>query len=76
LGSKKICNAWIDPVKLASYGCTVAEVRAALNQQNVELPSGKLTGNNTELTVKQLVMATAEEFNNVIIRTDGAKQSV
>jgi HAE1 family hydrophobic/amphiphilic exporter-1/multidrug efflux pump len=23
----------IDPVKLASYGCTVAEVRAALNQQ-------------------------------------------
>jgi HAE1 family hydrophobic/amphiphilic exporter-1/multidrug efflux pump len=64
---------WIDPVKLASYGCTVAEVRAALNQQNVELPSGKLTGNNTELTVKQLVIATAEEFNNVIIRTDGAK---
>jgi HAE1 family hydrophobic/amphiphilic exporter-1/multidrug efflux pump len=47
---------WIDPVKLASYGCTVAEVRAALNQQNVELPSGKLTGNNTELTVKQLVI--------------------
>jgi HAE1 family hydrophobic/amphiphilic exporter-1/multidrug efflux pump len=64
---------WIDPVKLASYGCTVAEVRAALNQQNVELPSGKLTGNNTELTVKRLVIATAEEFNNVIIRTDGAK---
>jgi HAE1 family hydrophobic/amphiphilic exporter-1/multidrug efflux pump len=30
--------------------------RAALNQQNVELPSGKLTGNNTELTVKQLVI--------------------
>jgi HAE1 family hydrophobic/amphiphilic exporter-1/multidrug efflux pump len=26
----------------------------ALNQQNVELPSGKLTGDNTELTVKQL----------------------
>jgi HAE1 family hydrophobic/amphiphilic exporter-1/multidrug efflux pump len=65
---------WIDPVKLASYGCTVAEVRAALNQQNVE-PSGKLTGNNTELTVKRLV-TTAEEFNNVIIRTDGAKQFV
>jgi HAE1 family hydrophobic/amphiphilic exporter-1/multidrug efflux pump len=52
---QKICNAFgIDPVKLASYGCTVAEVRAALNQQNVE-PSGKLTGNNTELTVKRLV---------------------
>lgn len=65
---------WIDPIKLASYGCTVSEVRAALNQQNVELPSGKLTGNNTELTVKTIGnLATAEEFNNIIIRTDGAK---
>jgi HAE1 family hydrophobic/amphiphilic exporter-1/multidrug efflux pump len=48
---------WIDPVKLASWLCQ-AEVRAALpNQQNVELP-GKLTGNNTELTVKQLGIST------------------
>jgi multidrug efflux pump len=65
---------WIDPVKLASYGLTVAEVRTALNAQNVELPSGKLTGDNTELTVKTVGnLATAEEFNNVIIRTDGEK---
>ena len=65
---------WIDPIKLASYGLTVAEVRAALNKQNVELPSGKLTGANTELTVKTVGnLATAEEFNNIIIRTDGDK---
>jgi HAE1 family hydrophobic/amphiphilic exporter-1/multidrug efflux pump len=32
---------WIDPIKLASYGLTVAEVRTALGKQNVELPSGK-----------------------------------
>jgi multidrug efflux pump subunit AcrB len=41
-------------LKLASYGLTVAEVRTALGKQNVELPSGKLTGANTELTVKLL----------------------
>ncbi|KDN56488.1 efflux RND transporter permease subunit [Flavobacterium seoulense] len=65
---------WIDPVKLAAYGCTVAEVRDALNAQNVELPSGKLTGNNTELTVKTIGnLSTAEEFNNIIIRTEGDK---
>ena len=65
---------WIDPIKLASYGLTVAEVRAALNKQNVELPSGKLTGANTELTVKTVGnLATAEEFNNIIIRTDADK---
>jgi HAE1 family hydrophobic/amphiphilic exporter-1/multidrug efflux pump len=38
------------------------------------LPSGKLTGNNTELTVKTVGnLSTAEEFSNIIIRTDGAK---
>lgn len=63
---------WIDPVKLAAYGCTVAEVRAALNKQNVELPSGKLTGNNTDLTVKTVGNLTKpEEFNNIIIRSEG-----
>ncbi|WP_144212914.1 efflux RND transporter permease subunit [Flavobacterium anhuiense] len=65
---------WIDPAKLAAYGCTVAEVRAALNSQNVELPSGKLTGNNTELTVKTIGnLSKPEAFNDIIIRTDGDK---
>uniref|UniRef100_UPI00404B7161 efflux RND transporter permease subunit n=2 Tax=Gelidibacter sp. TaxID=2018083 RepID=UPI00404B7161 len=59
---------WIDPIKLASYGATVSDVRTALLSQNVELPSGKLTGANTELTVKTIGnLATEEEFNNIII---------
>ena len=65
---------WIDPVKLASYGCTVSDVRDALNAQNVELPSGKLTGNNTELTVKTVGnLDKPEQFNNIIIKSDGEK---
>ncbi|HJY11570.1 MAG TPA: efflux RND transporter permease subunit, partial [Flavobacterium sp.] len=65
---------WIDPVKLNAYKCTVSDVRNALNAQNVELPSGKLTGNNTELTVKTIGnLSKPEEFNNIIIRTDGDK---
>jgi HAE1 family hydrophobic/amphiphilic exporter-1/multidrug efflux pump len=65
---------WIDPVKLASYGCIVSEVRAALNKQNVELPSGKITGASTELMVKTIGnLSKAEEFNNIIIRSEGDK---
>lgn len=65
---------WIDPVKLAALGCTVSDVRNALNNQNVELPSGKITGKNTELTVKTLGnLATEEEFNNIIILAQGEK---
>ncbi|MCR9227867.1 MAG: efflux RND transporter permease subunit [Flavobacteriaceae bacterium] len=65
---------WIDPVKLAAYGLTVADVRAALLAQNVELPSGKLTGDNTELTVKTIGNLNTEDgFNNIVIKSDGAR---
>ncbi|NGM66261.1 efflux RND transporter permease subunit [Sphingobacterium sp. SGR-19] len=68
---KYAMRLWIDPVRLASYGLTVLDVRAALNNQNVELPSGVLTGTNTELAVKTLGnLATEEEFNKIIIRAD------
>ena len=74
-GQKKYAmRLWIDPVKLASYGCTVSDVKNALGQQNVELPTGKLTGNNTELTVNTSGnLSKAEQFNNIIIKTDGEK---
>ena len=65
---------WIDPVKLSAYGVTVAEVRDALNSQNVELPTGKLTGANTELTVKTMGnLSTPEQFNDIIVKSDGSK---
>ncbi|RZJ33499.1 MAG: efflux RND transporter permease subunit [Flavobacterium sp.] len=65
---KYAMRLWIDPVRLASYGLTVADVRRALEAQNVELPSGKLTGANTELTVKTIGnLSTEEQFNNIII---------
>lgn len=65
---------WIDPIKMASYGVTVSDVRNALAAQNVELPSGKLTGANTELTVKTLGnLSTEEQFNNIIIISSGEK---
>jgi len=74
-GQKKYAmRLWINPVKLSSYGVTVSDVRDALEKQNVELPSGKLTGANTELTVKTLGnLSEPEQFNNIIIKTDGAK---
>src|SRR5690606_23597896 len=52
-GQKKFAmRLWLDPDKLASYGLTPLDVRNALENQNVDLPSGKISGNNTELIVK------------------------
>ena len=65
---------WMDPIKLNAYGITVADVRNALDKQNVELPSGKLTGANTELMVKTLGnLSTEKEFNDIIIVADANK---
>lgn len=71
---KYAMRLWIDPIKLASYGITVADVRQALLSQNVELPSGKLSGANTELMVKTIGnLSTQEEFNDIIILAEGEK---
>jgi hydrophobe/amphiphile efflux-1 (HAE1) family protein len=71
---KYAMRLWIDPIKLSAYGCTASDVLNALNKQNVELPSGKLTGDNTELTVKTLGnLSTEQDFNNIIVKSEGDK---
>lgn len=61
----------IAPDKLSAYGLTPQDIVTALNNENVELPSGKITGANTELIVKTLGKLTNEEqFNNLIVKND------
>ncbi len=60
---------WIDPAKLTGFGITPGDVQAALLKENVELPSGKIAGNSTELTVRTFGrLNTEDEFSNVIIK--------
>ncbi len=71
LGEKKYAmRIWLDPNKLTAYGLTPLDVLQALNKENVELPSGKIAGNSTELTVRTFgKLFTEEDFNNVRIKT-------
>ena len=64
----------LDPVKLAGYNLTPLDVRNALNKENVELPTGRIEGYNTELSIRTFGRLTTEEdFNELIIQeTDGA----
>lgn len=63
-------RVWLDPSKLSAYSLTALDVQQALNRENVELPSGKIYGNNTELTVRTFGrLYTEEDFNNVIIQS-------
>lgn len=61
----------IDPAKLAAYGLTSQDIVTALDRENVELPSGKITGQSTELIVKTLGKLTNEtQFNDLILKND------
>ncbi len=72
-GEKKYAmRLWMNPSKMAAYNITPQDVKQALDKENVELPSGKISGIATELTVNTVGKFTNEdEFNNMIIRADG-----
>lgn len=60
---------FIDPLKLAGYGLTPTDIRDAVNRENIELPSGRVEGYGTELSVRTMGRLTTEaEFNELIIR--------
>ena len=59
----------MDPNKLSAYGLTPLDVRTALQQQNLELPTGKIEGNRTELTIRTFGrLTTPEEFSEMVVR--------
>jgi multidrug efflux pump len=63
---------YLDPIKLAGYQLTPLDVRNAVLRENVELPSGSIEGNTTELTIRTLgLMTTPKEFNDLIIKQTG-----
>jgi len=74
-GEKKYAMKFnLDPSKMAGYNLTALDVRNALISQNVELPSGRIEGNDVELTIRTFGRLTSEtEFNDLIIAQRGAQ---
>ena len=63
---------WFNPAKLSAYGLTPTDVQTALARENVELPSGKIAGNATELSIRTFGrLFTEEDFNDVIVKNVG-----
>ncbi len=64
----------IDPARLAAYGLTPLDVRNALNRENVELPSGRIEGYTTELSIRTFGrLSGVEDFNELIVKeTEGS----
>ncbi|MDG5798943.1 efflux RND transporter permease subunit [Marinilabiliaceae bacterium ANBcel2] len=71
-GAKRFAvRMWMDPDRLAAYGLTPVDVRNSLQRENIELPSGRIEGDNTELTIRTMGRFTSiEEFNRMVIYRD------
>ena len=66
---KPAMRLWLNPAKMVAYNLTASDIDAALSNENVEMPGGKIRGNYTELTIKTRGRLTTEEdFNNMIIK--------
>ena len=68
-GEKKLAiRLKMDPMLMAAYKLTPNDVSSAVTRENVELPSGRIEGVNTELTVRTMGrLQSLEDFNNLII---------
>ena len=47
-------RVWIDNRRLAAQSATIADVAAALQRENVDIPSGRLESKDAEFTVRSL----------------------
>lgn len=72
-GEKKYSmRLWLDPKMLAAYKLTPLDIQTALDKENIELPSGRIEGDNTELSIRTLGrLSDPEEFNNLVIKQVG-----
>jgi hydrophobe/amphiphile efflux-1 (HAE1) family protein len=61
----------LNPKELSAYNLTALDVKQALDRENIELPTGKIAGNKTELTIKTSGrLTTVSEFENMVVKQD------
>ncbi|MDI9364275.1 MAG: efflux RND transporter permease subunit [Flavobacterium sp.] len=64
---------WLNPDKMNAFGVAFTDIKTALATENIDLPPGKIYGNNTELTIRTIGRLTSEkDFRDLIIREDAA----
>ncbi len=62
---------WLNPDKMSAHNIAFTDIRTAINTENIELPPGKIYGNNTELIIRALGrLKNEDQFKSLIIKED------
>jgi HAE1 family hydrophobic/amphiphilic exporter-1 len=67
---KREIQVTLDPRKMAAYRVTIDQVRQAIEQQNLEIPGGRVTFADSEKVLRTMGrVGRAKEFGDVIVAT-------
>ncbi|HZR80157.1 MAG TPA: efflux RND transporter permease subunit [Candidatus Binatia bacterium] len=67
-GQERAVQIYVDTDKLDAYNLSIAQVRRALQSQNVELPGGRIDQGSRELVLRTMGrMPRVEDFNDLVI---------
>lgn len=62
---------WLNPDKMSAHNVAFTDIRTAISTENIELPPGKIYGNNTELIIRALGrLRNEQQFRDLIIKED------
>ncbi len=65
---------WVENDQLVAHNLTVADLVAALERENVDLPSGRVEGTDREYTVRSLgELRTVQGYEDLIVATVGGE---
>jgi len=64
---------WLNPSKMLAHNVAFTDIGDALKTENIELPPGKIYGNNTEMVIRTMGRLTNEQqFRDLIIKEDSS----
>jgi len=73
-GQERAINIYVDPDRLTAQGLSIGEVRAAIAQQNIELPGGRLDQSQRELVVRTMGrVERVGDFSDLIVAHVGGR---
>ncbi len=65
-------RVWLDPQRMAAHGFTTRDIEDAIRRENVEIPAGRVEGEEREFAVRTRgELQTPEEFGAIVVAQDG-----
>ena len=68
-GKKKSLRVWLNPELLSKYKISVLDIEKKINEENIEIPAGRLESKFRDFTVKlDSDYKTVEDFQNLVVK--------